>query len=142
MYPWIWLALFAAMLIVEGMTFSLTTVWFAGGALVTFFVSLFADNRLAEIIVFFAVSLVLIFFVRPSALKRYNRRRTKTNVDTVLGRTVYVIEPINNIAATGRVRLDEMDWAARSVDGSLIPKGAYAEVDKVEGVKLIVRQKV
>lgn len=142
MYPWFWLILFLVLLVVEAATLSLTTIWFAGGALVAFIVSMIFDNRVPEFIVFGAVSLALLFFVRPSALRRFNRRRTKTNVEAVIGKTVRVIEAVNNLADTGRVKLDGMEWAAVCVDDNMILSvGEFAVVERVEGVKLVIRNK-
>lgn len=142
MYPWFWLILFLVLLVVEAATLSLTTIWFAGGALVAFIVSMIFDNRVPEFIVFGAVSLALLFFVRPSALRRFNRRRTKTNVEAVIGKTVRVIEAVNNLADTGRVKLDGMEWAAVCVDdNTTLSVGEFAVVERVEGVKLVIRNK-
>ncbi|MBQ6106330.1 MAG: NfeD family protein [Lachnospiraceae bacterium] len=142
MYPWFWLILFLVLLVVEAATLSLTTIWFAGGALVAFIVSMIFDNRVPEFIVFGAVSLALLFFVRPSALRRFNRRRTKTNVEAVIGKTVRVIEAVNNLADTGRVKLDGMEWAAVCVDDNMtLSVGEFAVVERVEGVKLVIRNK-
>lgn len=142
MYPWFWLILFLVLLVVEAATLSLTTIWFAGGALVAFIVSMIFDNRVPEFIVFGAVSLALLFFVRPSALRRFNRRRTKTNVEAVIGKTVRVIEAVNNLADTGRVKLDGMEWAAVCADDNMtLSVGEFAVVEKVEGVKLVIRNK-
>lgn len=142
MYPWFWLILFLVLLVVEAATLSLTTIWFAGGAFVAFIVSMIFDNRVPEFIVFGAVSLALLFFVRPSALRRFNRRRTKTNVEAVIGKPVRVIEAVNNLADTGRVKLDGMEWAAVCVDDNMtLSVGEFAVVERVEGVKLVIRNK-
>lgn len=142
MYPWFWLILFLVLLVVEAATLSLTTIWFAGGAFVAFIVSMIFDNRVPEFIVFGAVSLALLFFVRPSALRRFNRRRTKTNVEAVIGKTVRVIEAVNNLADTGRAKLDGMEWAAVCVDDNMtLSVGEFAVVERVEGVKLVIRNK-
>ena len=142
MYPWFWIVLFLVLLVVEAATLSLTTIWFAGGAFVAAIVSMIWDNRVPEFIVFGAVSLALLFFVRPSALRRFNRRRTMTNVEAVIGKTVRVIEEVNNLADTGRVKLDGMEWAAVCVDDNMtLSVGEFAVVERVEGVKLVIRNK-
>ncbi|MBO4696677.1 MAG: NfeD family protein [Lachnospiraceae bacterium] len=142
MYPWFWIILFVVLLIVEAGTLSLTTIWFAGGAFVACIVSMIWDNRLPEFIVFFVVSFALLFFVRPSALRRFNRRRTRTNVEAVIGRTVRIVEKVDNLADTGRARLDGMEWAAVSInDDQTLSVGEFAVVERVEGVKLVLRNK-
>ena len=51
MYPWFWLGLFLVLLIVEGLTFTLTTIWFAGGALCATVVSLIFAPLMKEWII-------------------------------------------------------------------------------------------
>ena len=50
-----------------------------------------------------------------------------------------VTEPIDNLNATGAVQLEGKVWTARSVDGSLIPVDAKVKVERIEGVKVLVR---
>ncbi|MGN0691579.1 MAG: NfeD family protein, partial [Oscillospiraceae bacterium] len=58
-----------------------------------------------------------------------------------IGKTAEVIETIDSLSGTGRVRLDGVDWSARSEDGSLIEKGANVTVTASESTTLIVRKK-
>ena len=50
-------------------------------------------------------------------------------------------ETINNDYPTGAVYIDGKTWTARSVDGAVIPKGEMVEIERMEGIKLIVRVK-
>lgn len=142
MNPLYWLAILAVLLIVEAATLALTTIWFAGGAFVAFLVSLFCDNIVVEFIVFLVCSVALFLFCRPSALRRFNRRRAKTNVESAIGQTVRVTEDVNNYSGTGRAVLAGMEWAARSFDDRVtFPPNTLAVVARVEGVKLIIQPK-
>ena len=58
----VWLIILALCLLIEIATLGLVTIWFAGGALVTFFVAMATDSLVIQLIVFLAVSLVLLFF--------------------------------------------------------------------------------
>ncbi len=141
MYPWFWIILLVVLLIVEGATLSLTTIWFAGGALAAAIVSFIWDERIPEYIVFFAVSLTLLFFIRPAALRRFNRRRFRSNVEGVVGKTVRILEKVDNLSGTGRAKVDGMEWAAASTDANVtFEADELAVVDRVEGVKLIIRK--
>ncbi|MCR5467399.1 MAG: NfeD family protein, partial [Lachnospiraceae bacterium] len=75
----LWLILFIAFLAAETLTVGLTTIWFAGGALVALFVSLAVPNFWVQIAVFIVVSVVLLWAVRPFALKYMKPRKTETN---------------------------------------------------------------
>lgn len=136
-----WLILLAFLIFVEILTLGLTTIWFAGGALVAFIVSLFYDNLLLEIILFLVISLVLLFFTRPIVKKYFNSTRVKTNYAAVIGREALVISTIDNFNAAGMVVVDGQEWTARSLEGDIIDKGTKVVVESISGVKLIVRIK-
>lgn len=136
-----WLGAVVVLLVIEAITLGLTTIWFAGGALIAFLVSLAVDNVLIEFIVFFAVSLVLLFYTRPIAVKYFNRRRVKTNYESYIGKEAKVTEVIDNFNATGTVMLNGQEWTARAlVDGRIIEPGKRVIVKKIAGVKLIVAE--
>jgi membrane protein implicated in regulation of membrane protease activity len=116
----------------------LTTIWFAGGALVAFIVSLFVDNIILEIILFLLVSFALLYFTRPLVIKHFNPKRTKTNYQGVIGKEAMVTITIDNMNATGQVIVDGQEWSARSLDGNVIEKGTKVKVEGISGVKLIV----
>jgi membrane protein implicated in regulation of membrane protease activity len=133
-----WLIVLAALIFIEIITLGLTTIWFAGGALVAFIFSLFFDNLFIEIILFLVVSLILLYFTRPVVIKYFNPKRVKTNYEGVIGKEAVVLATIDNINAAGQVSVDGQEWSARSLDGSIIEKGNKVKVQGITGVKLIV----
>lgn len=135
-----WLVILAVLLGIEMATLGLTTIWFAGGALVAFLVSLVGAPLWSQIAVFLAVSMLLLIFTRPIALKYMNKGATKTNVDSIPGQTGIVTHTIDNLKAEGQVIIQGMDWSARSQDGTVIEEGKVVRVVAVEGVKLIVEE--
>ncbi len=136
-----WLILLVILLVIEALTLGLTTIWFAGGALVAFILALLRVNLLAQIAIFCAVSVVLLLFTRPFALKYLNRSRTKTNAESLIGGTALVTERIDNLAGTGQVQIEGQTWTARSVDDTpAIEKDRKVTVEKISGVKLIVKE--
>ncbi len=136
-----WLILLAVLLFVEIITLGLTTIWFSGGALVAFVVSLFFDNLLVEIILFVVVSLLLLYFTRPIVIKYFNPKREKTNYEGLIGKEALVNMAIDNLNAVGQVVVNGQVWSARSTDGKLIEKGTKVVIHDVSGVKLIVSKK-
>jgi len=136
----VWLIILALCLLIEIATLGLVTIWFAGGALVTFFVAMATDSLVIQLIVFLAVSLVLLFFTRPIAKKYYNNKRTKTNVDSLIGEQCKVTEEIDNFNGTGTVLLNGLEWTARSKNEAVIEAGARVKVCAVDGVKVIVEK--
>ena len=45
---------------------------------------------------------------------------------------------VDNLNAEGKIKLNGMEWTARSTDGKKIPVGTLVKVDRIEGVKAIV----
>ena len=139
---YIWLIVMAVMIIIEISVPGLVSIWFAAGALAAYVSTLFGANTAIQVMVFVLVSLVLLFLTRPLAQKYINKRAVNTNKDTIPGRTAIVTEEVNNLAATGRVTIDGLPWTARAAsEEDVIPVGEEVVVDKIEGVKCIVKRK-
>lgn len=137
----LWLVLLIVFLIIEVATLGLTTIWFAGGALVAIIAAILHVPVAVQIILFFLVSLVLLFFTRPVAVKYFNKDRIKTNVESLVGKRGIVTEEVDNIHAKGQVTVNGQEWSARSlVENETIPQGAVVTVMAISGVKLIVRE--
>lgn len=136
-----WLIALAILLVIEILTLGLTTIWFAGGALAAFVVSLVSDSLFLQIVVFLVVSFVMLFFTRPIATKYLNSRREKTNYESLIGQEVKVLERIDNFNNTGLVTINGLEWMARAVDEkAIIEPGAKVTVREVSGVKVIVEE--
>ena len=136
-----WLAVFVLLIVIELATMGLTTIWFAGGAVAGFIASMLGANVVIQAVVFFVVSIVLLIFTRPFAVRYINSNKTKTNIDGLIGQEALVLEEINNIRETVCARLEGKEWTARSVDDTVIPADTVVIVERIEGVKLIVKTK-
>ncbi len=132
-----WIIALVVFLMVEASTVTMVSLWFACGALAALIVGLFAGTGW-QIAAFLAVSAIALTALRPLARKYFKPRLTKTNVDAVIGSQGYVTADIDNIAATGTVKLGAMEWTARSTTGENIPAGTLVKVDRIEGVKAFV----
>ena len=135
-----WLIIFIVLIVIELLTLGLKTIWFAGGALIAFLIALAGGPLWLQITLFLAVSVVLLLFTRPLALKYMNKGVEKTNVDSMPGKSGIVTQSIDNLKAQGKVTVNGMEWTARSKDGSQIEEGRVVRVYGVEGVKLIVEE--
>ena len=136
---WIWFGLMAVMLIIELFTAGLTTIWFAAGSLCAMAVSAFGAGLAVQIIVFAAVSILLLLFTRPLAMRYLNRQTHKTNAEALVGRKVRVTKDINNLKDEGEVVANGLPWKARSSDDTVTFRcDEQAVVEGIEGVKLIV----
>ncbi|BDF35582.1 hypothetical protein CE91St62_36450 [Lachnospiraceae bacterium] len=135
-----WLVLFVILLIVEILTMGLTTIWFAGGALVAFVAGVLGFGTIVQMIVFVVVSVILLIVTRPIAVKYFNKERQKTNAESLIGQQALVLEDIDTLQSKGRVEINGQEWSAKTdePDGR-IEKNTVVVIDGIQGVKLIVR---
>lgn len=140
MQPLIWLGILALLLVVEAITAGLTTIWFAGGALAAAIACYAGANLTVQILLFLCVSLVLLIFTRPLAMKYFNKETIQTNANSLIGKKAVVIQEIDNLAQTGQVRINDIEWTARSADDEKIGKDTVVTIQEIRGVKLIVKQ--
>lgn len=141
-YVAIWLVALVVLLIIEMATMGLTTIWFAGGALIVALLALAEMPVFIQLFAFLVVSLILLFCTRPLAINYFNRDRAKTNVDELIGKQAVVLTEIDNLQGSGKVSLNGMEWSARAVsDTEHIPVGAVVNIRAIRGVKLIVEVK-
>ena len=138
----LWLIIMVVLIVIEGITLGLTTIWFAGGALIAWIAALCHAPVFVQIILFVVVSVVLLIFTRPIALRYFNKDRIKTNADALIGKQAIVITPINNLMGTGTVSIHGQEWTARTSDDNIvIEEGAIVTVLSIAGVKLIVEER-
>lgn len=135
----IWLIVLVVCLVVEISTLGLASIWFAGGALLALIISLIGGPLWLQILVFLVTSIVLLVFTRPIAAKYFNKNRTKTNVESIAGKQAIVTVTIDNLKGEGQIVTDGMEWTARSLDASVIEEGSIVTIEKIEGVKAIVK---
>lgn len=134
-----WLIAFVVFIGIELFTMVLTTVWFAGGALIAFILSLFGVGVTAQLTVFVIVSFILLFFTRPMALKYVNGRTVKTNAESLIGRPARITVEVNNQLGTGVAVVGGQEWTARALrDEDTYSEGTMVRVCEIHGVKLIV----
>lgn len=134
-----WLIAFVILVGIELATMALTTIWFAGGALVAFILSLFGVSVEVQLTAFVIASFVLLFFTRPFASKYINGSTVKTNAESLIGREARVTAEINNELDIGSAVVGGQEWTARNVDpAKAIPVGTMVWIKQIQGVKLIV----
>ncbi len=138
----IWLSIAAILVIIEIATLGLTTIWFAGGALIAALAANFGANWIIQILVFAVVSLILLVFTRPLAQKHLFKNNEKTNVDSLVGTCANVIVTIDNKKQEGKIMLNGLEWSARAKEDEVIEEGTEVVVEGIQGVKAIVSKKI
>ena len=138
-----WLVLLIVFLVIEIATMGLTTIWFAGGALVALLSSFVGFKWPVQLIVFLLVSIALLVLTRPIALKYFNKERQKTNAESLIGQTALVMEDIDTLRGIGRVEVNGMEWSAKTEEAEgQIEKEQVVIIEGIQGVKLIVKRKM
>ena len=141
-YTILWLVVLVACIVIEIATMGLTTIWFAGGALIAAVAAGLQAPFVVQIILFLAVSFLLLYFTRPIAVKYFNKDRVKTNAESLVGKQAIVISEIDNLQGIGQVTVGGMEWTARATeDGVQIPVGCVVDIVAINGVKLIVEER-
>lgn len=133
-----WLGLMIVLVIIEAMTVSLTTIWLAAGALVACFLAFFNVPLWIQILVFLVVSLILIIYTRPVAVKYLKVGSHKNSIDSLIGSKGFVVMDITE-HTTGQVKVRGQIWTAVSKSGTTIVKDTEVVIEGIEGVKLIVK---
>lgn len=138
----IWLIVFVACVAIEIVTMGLTTIWFAGGSLMAAVVSAIGAPLWLQLILFFGVSLLLLYLTRPIAVKYFNKDRVKTNAESLVGQQAIVISEIDNLQGIGQVTVNGQEWTARNARGSeRLSVGSVVYIRAISGVKLMVEEK-
>ena len=136
-----WLVVMVALIVIELATLGLTTIWFACGALVAVVAAALDAPLLLQILMFVVVSFAVLLAVRPIAVKYFNKDRTRTNIESMIGRQAIVVGEIDNMQGIGQVTVNGMEWSARSTINELkIAVGHVVVIRAVDGVKLIVEE--
>lgn len=135
----IWIVLIILFTVIEMVTVGLTTIWFAGGSFAALLCYALGLNELWQFLVFVAVSLILLFFTRPWALKYFKPHLVRTNYEDALEKNVCLTETVDNSKATGKAVLNGQEWTARAyVDGKIFEAGSIVTVKEIRGVTMYV----
>ena len=135
--PIFWLIAVVGFLVLEGMTFSMVSVWFAAGSAAALLSCLFHPAFKVQAVVFIVVSVLCLAAFKPLT-QRLRQKPTPTNGDRSLGREAKVLTPVS-AEETGRVRLDGVDWNARcATPGDTLAPGQSCRVTEIHSTLLIV----
>ena len=141
--PWIllWLIIAIVFIVVEMSTVTLTSIWFAAGAVGALLVAMCGGGLPLQIIVFVVIAAILLVATRPWAKKFVNGKHVSTNADRVIGAEVRVMERVSNLDQTGMAVVHGQEWTVRTEDDkTVIEQGELVRVIRISGVKLIVER--
>lgn len=139
LYAWLGIAIIA--LVIELITIGLTSIWIVGGAIGALIINGIGGPCWLQILAFFLITFILLYFTRPWAVKYLNRHRSATNVEAAIGQRVRILERVDNRQETGKAFYNGMEWTARAVsDEDTFEVDELAEVVEISGVKLLLKK--
>lgn len=134
-----WIVMVVLFAVIEMVTVSLTSIWFAGGALVALLCAALGLGFVWQVIIFVAVAVVLLCFTRPWAMKYLKPRLVKTNYEVAVDQNVCLTEDVDNIKGTGTAVFKGQEWTARAYeDGKTFQAGTIVKVKEIRGVTMYV----
>lgn len=140
----IWIIAALVLFVVEIATSGFAAVCLSLGALVAAIAAGCGASLTWQVVVFAVASLVALVFFRPVIIRLFHNRKSeerKSGVEALIGREAVVTETIDEVAATGRVRIDGDDWKAVAADSAHIEKGEKVVVLSIESIVLTVKPK-
>ncbi|MGN0183045.1 MAG: NfeD family protein [Candidatus Ornithomonoglobus sp.] len=136
----IWLIAIVAFIILEAVTYQIVSIWFVFGAIGGMIAYLLGADFYLQLIVFIAVSAILLSVLRPLSMKLVKKQDFKTNSDGLIGKNILITQEVSNIKGTGQGKINGMVWTVRGGNDEVIHAGEIARVKKIEGVKLIAEK--
>lgn len=136
-----WLCLAVLLAVLEAVTVTLITIWFAIGAVGATIAAALGANIWIQLLVFIIISAALLIATRPLARRLLAGKREATNADRLIGAEGQVIVPIDPIDNKGQIKARGQVWSAAAADGGNIPAGETVIIEKIIGVRAIVRKK-
>ena len=135
-----WLITAGIFFFIELSTSGFLVFWLGLAAIISMIVSFFTASIGIQTAVFVGVSILLILSTRPLLNKLLKSKETTTiptNIYGIIEKKGIVIEDINDIDYTGKVKVAGELWSATSSED--LAKGTKIEVIEVNGVKLKVK---
>lgn len=137
---YLWLGLTVLFGVIEALTVQIVSIWFAGGAVCAMIAYALGASEALQIGVFVIASAILLALTRPIVRKMTKGTKTSTNADSVIGQTGVVTKSTDELGLAGEAKVQGSVWTIRSDDGQPIYENEKVTVEKIEGVKLVVRR--
>jgi membrane protein implicated in regulation of membrane protease activity len=137
----IWIIIGIILLIIEAITVSFVSIFFAIGCFIAGLVSLVVPSIGVQVVVMCIVSGIGVVFGRK-ILQRYfevNKEVKSSTIDALIGKSGIVVKDINQ-DDIGLVKIDGEVWSATSTNFEYIPKDSNVLIESIDGVKLVVKK--
>lgn len=136
----LWLIAIIAFGVLESTTAQFISIWFAGGAFVALIAQLLGASQAVQWISFAVASAVLLILTRPLVKRLTKADVSVTGTDLLIGKSAVMTKATDSRGEMGEAKVDGKIWTVNSADGESIPENAVVTIEKIQGVKLIVRK--
>ena len=137
---WIWVIIGVIFIIGEIFTAGFFLIWFGIAAIIAGVIAFFELSVVWQGVAFVIISAILLAGTRRLANRFTKKQPPGVGADRFTDKTGVVLEEIDNDKNTGRIRVEEDEWRADSLEGSIIPQSSKVQVVKVEGTHMIVKK--
>ncbi|MCQ2583098.1 MAG: NfeD family protein [Treponema sp.] len=137
--PWVWVAITVICIVIEAMTFALTTIWFAISAFVMVFLAFTPIPFPVQLLIFVALSMILLIFTRPVLQKKLNQKKIATNYERIIGQIAVVTKKITALDK-GAIKINGMEWTAAIKEDNVLEEGSKCVIEEIAGVTAFVKK--
>ncbi len=138
---WIWIGVLVICCLIEAFTFGLTTIWAGIAAIPLIFIARTSLGFQWQVLIFVIITVVLVIFTRPFAIKKLKIGNNKTNVNSLIGSEVIVTKKITEFDKGEAKAKNGVIWTATSDNNKTIEKGTVCSIISVEGNTIIIKEK-
>ena len=135
----IWMAVAAVFIIGEIFTLGFFLLWFGIGAAVAGILAIFGLGGSWQWGAFAVVSGVLFVLSRRFAERFSKKQPPGIGADRFVDKKGVVLEEVDNIKNSGRIRMGKEEWRAESDTGEVILVGKMVEVTRLVGTHVVVK---
>jgi membrane protein implicated in regulation of membrane protease activity len=133
---WFWMTLLFTIIEIE--TLGLVSVWFVFGSLTALIASVFINSVIIQMLIFIAVSLLLLLWLRNYAIHKFKTiSGRKNNIEELIELPCVVVSDIPAFDL-GEVKLQGKIWRSRSESGTEYKEGERPKILRIEGNTIIV----
>ncbi|MFH1722623.1 MAG: NfeD family protein [Candidatus Altiarchaeota archaeon] len=137
---YIWVAIAVVLMIGELLSTTFYLAFISFGALVAALLAYLGASVAIQIFAACVISALSLLFARPLAEKFMGKSKGESGVYSYVGETAVVLEAIDGVEDTGRIRAQSQEWKAVTKGNETIAKGEKVKVVAVDGTKLIVEK--
>ncbi len=135
----VWIVIAAVFIIGEIFTLGFFLLWFGIGAAVAGILAIFGLGGSWQWGAFAVVSGVLFVLSRRFAERFSKKQPAGIGADRFIDKKGVVLEEVDNIKNSGRIRMGKEEWRAESDTGEVILVGKMVEVTRLVGTHVVVK---